>query len=474
MSQMTDKTTILRSQSSHSLAKPYQGEAFKAAIIQGHYIEIDKFLAKGIDTNEQFTDGSLPLNIAIQKADIPIIVRLLKASAQINISDKFNQTPLSLAIAQQNTQIIDFLLQNGADPNFAAAGQQKPIIIAIHKKDDKTVQKLINCGAYEARDDDCVFIFATLYGTPEILNTLTKHPDLFDINKKNKNEETALYIAADRALDKQVTILLAAKANPKTPDRFSQTPATANSRQIFPYDGHSQSKQTGTFASNNIISYRNLENLVEFQKFSERFWGGQIDLDQKTQRIQAPSRLEINRKLIEAEVEEYFNIFEAIHFGRYDRIKELTENMANFAVTNADGDTPLIYAIRQQKTQIVELLLNAGADPNTQNELELTPLIIAINENNPAIVKLLLNAGANPRLTGYQDINPLFVATMQNKPEMIKILFCYLELTQSDINELNELANNASQNNNEAICDILDMKIIELTRPEILEVRAIQ
>ena len=148
--------------------------------------------------------------------------------------------------------------------------------------------------------------------------------------------------------------------------------------------------------------------------------------------------------------------------------------MANFAVTNADGDTPLIYAIRQQKTQIVELLLNAGADPNTQNELELTPLIIAINENNPAIVKLLLNAGANPRLTGYQDINPLFVATMQNKPEMIKILFCYLELTQSDINELNELANNASQNNNEAICDILDMKIIELTRPEILEVRAIQ
>ena len=57
---------------------------------------------------------------------------------------------------------------------------------------------------------------------------------------------------------------------------------------------------------------------------------------------------------------------------------------------------------------------------------------------------------------------------------MIEILFAHLELNLSDINDLNELANNASQNNNEEICNIIDMKILELSKQQISDVRLSQ
>ena len=475
MSQTQGQAHSIRSQSSQSKVAPNYGEAFKTALIQGRIIEIDRYLEAGIDINQQFADGSLALNIAIQKADMPAISRLIEHDAKLDIKDAYNQTPLALAINQQNYQLIDFLLLNGASANFAPAGQQKPIVLAIVKQDHKIVEKLIEYGASEAKDDHCVVINATLYGTTAILKTITQYQDRFALNKKNKNGETALHIAADRALDQQVAILLAAKANPKLRDCYQDTPATSNSRQIFAYDGHQNQDTTKTQSSSaEIISFKDCQNSQELKILDSHSWGGKINLDEKTQRRQLPSRLQINRQFIEAELEEYFNIFEAIHFGRLDRVTELSAQKTNFTSKNTDGDTPLTYAIRQQKTQIVELLLQSGANPNAASNLELTPLIIAINEDNTEIVKLLLKEGANPRLTGYQDITPLFVAAMQNKPEMIEILFAHLELNLSDINDLNELAHNASQNNNETICNIIDMKILELSKQQISEVRLSQ
>lgn len=59
------------------------------------------------------------------------------------------------------------------------------------------------------------------------------------------------------------------------------------------------------------------------------------------------------------------------------------------------GLTPLIMAIREKDTQIVETLIAYGADVN--KEVGYTkPLAYAIKKKQPKIVELLINAGARP------------------------------------------------------------------------------
>ena len=63
-------------------------------------------------------------------------------------------------------------------------------------------------------------------------------------------------------------------------------------------------------------------------------------------------------------------------------------------------ETPLICAckINNIKEKIVSLLLEYGADPNHKEYNGFTPLLLAVTRSNTNIVKMLLDAGANPNI----------------------------------------------------------------------------
>jgi hypothetical protein len=60
-----------------------------------------------------------------------------------------------------------------------------------------------------------------------------------------------------------------------------------------------------------------------------------------------------------------------------------------------DGDTPLQNAIRLARTQIVQLLIDGGANPNTKNTEGETPLETAAVRHQPEILQYLIDHGAN-------------------------------------------------------------------------------
>ena len=91
-----------------------------------------------------------------------------------------------------------------------------------------------------------------------------------------------------------------------------------------------------------------------------------------------------------------------------DILKVLLEAGAKPNVQNYDGKTALMFAALRKNSEAVTLLLDAGADPNIKNEYEDTALTFATETNMVVyvenkgkgitldIVKQLLEAGADP------------------------------------------------------------------------------
>ncbi len=87
-------------------------------------------------------------------------------------------------------------------------------------------------------------------------------------------------------------------------------------------------------------------------------------------------------------------------------------------------DSVLFKAIEKNNERIVALLLQYGADPNFNTQpLEQTPLLQAVEQGNPAIVRLLLQAGADPKgginkirkaLNRLENLNPATRALLLN------------------------------------------------------------
>lgn len=77
--------------------------------------------------------------------------------------------------------------------------------------------------------------------------------------------------------------------------------------------------------------------------------------------------------------------------------KELNSGMMDVHARDSFDNTPLMYASScSNYTEIIQMLIDAGATINTENKKGITPLIIACCENkNPDIVITLLDNGAD-------------------------------------------------------------------------------
>ena len=71
------------------------------------------------------------------------------------------------------------------------------------------------------------------------------------------------------------------------------------------------------------------------------------------------------------------------------------------------GDTPLKIAVVQQNLELVNALLEAGADPNHQGEDHYTALHHAAERESLGIVQALLTHGASPSMINRYGATPL-------------------------------------------------------------------
>ncbi len=93
---------------------------------------------------------------------------------------------------------------------------------------------------------------------------------------------------------------------------------------------------------------------------------------------------------------------------------------------NKAGRSPMEVAIKHGSIEALEMLLNAGVDPNQVNDKGATPLQQAIRRNSPYMVKLLLDHGAEVHRHS-SDAEPLLCkATRRGMHDVARLLTTHL------------------------------------------------
>ena len=107
----------------------------------------------------------------------------------------------------------------------------------------------------------------------------------------------------------------------------------------------------------------------------------------------------------------------------------LIDSGYNVNAEDAFGQTPLFIALQKGHFGIVQILLNAGANPNYADKNFNTPLMAAINanlgiegNNNIELIKMLLKDGAKINQANKYLETPLKVACIAERTKIAKFL----------------------------------------------------
>lgn len=102
--------------------------------------------------------------------------------------------------------------------------------------------------------------------------------------------------------------------------------------------------------------------------------------------------------------------------------RQLIRDGADVNVPEADGSTPLLWAVYNSSPELVTLLLDDGADPNIANDLGISPLLQASRYGNATMVAALLSHGARHTDTQSNTEPALMAAARSGNMETVQAL----------------------------------------------------
>ena len=116
------------------------------------------------------------------------------------------------------------------------------------------------------------------------------------------------------------------------------------------------------------------------------------------------------------------SLMDAVKAGNLPAVQQTLQQHGNANEADLDGTTALHWGVEEQRLDIVQALLEAGADVNARNHLLVTPLAVALTTGDAAITEQLLKSGANPRVPVPEMGTALLAAAYTGNPEVLKAL----------------------------------------------------
>lgn len=367
-------------------------------------------------TEKDMYGDSILHTTALMECESEIFERLIQGGADINSKNKDGVTPLMIAVQKDNVSLVKYLASKGADIHTQDNNKNSPISLALVSS-RQMLEALVNKSNVMTQDSEGNTPLHKAIENDIALDKIQYIVSLMDdVNSRNRDGNSALYLAVLKNREKVGEILLA-----KDADIFSTN--TKNSSPLKLALKHSGSVQDWLITSKTIKSTDGSGNTVlhyaaEWQ-FSDAITSLLVkgaDINAKNANGETPlfsatktDNPEIIRMIVDggALINTRDNlgstpIHAAVRLDALNSIAELIKLGIDVNSANTAGKTPLAEAAITGKYETTKFLLENKANPNATDANGITVLMDAITCQNPEIVKLLIDYDANPNI---QDIN---------------------------------------------------------------------
>lgn len=118
-----------------------------------------------------------------------------------------------------------------------------------------------------------------------------------------------------------------------------------------------------------------------------------------------------------------FEFFEKIVYENdVEKFAEVLETLEDINIQNSYGWTLLHITIRRDRREMVELLLDKGADIDRVDGVGWTPLMEAVMDDMPELCQLLVDRGADKSISNARGVTASALAHKFGRVNMYEIL----------------------------------------------------
>ena len=114
----------------------------------------------------------------------------------------------------------------------------------------------------------------------------------------------------------------------------------------------------------------------------------------------------------------------AVGHNEKELVEVLIDQGADINARNRDKESPIHIAVQKQNKEIVSILLESGADINAEDYMRRTPLLFAVKNKDIDIINFLIENGAciDPREDSTHEEIPLHQAVVDNEKSIVEML----------------------------------------------------
>lgn len=364
----------------------------KHAIRLGDSNLVDFLFEKGFDYARHQNNYIPDFDMAIKYQNPYIVQKLINTTS---MAEKFIPT----AISYGANEILNYFLSLNAKIQHVDSPSNPLLISAIHSQNPAIVATVLkNTKLYNQENiyHEWPLLEAVKTGNAEIVQQLLKAP--VQVDKTNHTGWTALMEAAKLSKPQIIKMLIEAGADVHKTDKYGFTPfiiaSLQSDRETVSHLYH--------FGAN--VDHKTLDNSSALS----------LAVENKNQ-IMARYLLFLGASCKTKTKDGNDLIFAALKTGDVKLVADLISYGADINAKRVDsiGETPLLSAIQNQQKEMVQLLLNKGADVNLTSNTNHTPLDVALNQ-----FKYARTNGLNP--VAYEILNLIIRFRQPKQPTVIQ------------------------------------------------------
>ncbi|XP_067661991.1 ankyrin-3-like [Haliotis asinina] len=341
------------------------------------YVEVLKYVLSQntVDINSRGRSKKTPAMIAAECGHEKVVELLMEKGANLSLTCDTGSNILHLACSKGRLEVLKYILsQNIVDINSRGRSKKTPAMIAAECGHEKVVELLMEKGANLSLTCDTgsnILHLACSKGRLEVLKYILSQ-NIVDINSRGRSKKTPAMIAAECGHEKVVELLVEKGAN------------------------LSLACEKGS----NILHLACSKGRLEVVKYilSQNI----VDINCRGRSKKTPAMT-------------------AAQYGYKEVVELLMEKGANLSLVNDKSRNILHVACSRGRLEVVKYVLSQNiVDINSRGRSKKTPAMIAAESGYKEVVELLMEKGANMSLVSDRGSNILHLACSRGRLEVVK------------------------------------------------------